>query len=190
MSDEHPEIAIDMAANISAVKWSRKELAGRLIWATIRPLFRFSPRQLWGWRRWLLRLFGAKIADNVGIHPTAKIAIPWLLEIGEWSIIGDSAIIYNLGKITIGRSVTISQYAHLCAGTHDFRDPAFPLLKLPITIEDQAWVCAGAFIAPNVTVSEAAVIGACAVLTCDAEPWMIYAGNPAKALKKRVMRSR
>lgn len=92
---------------------------------------------------------------------------------------------YSFGKITLGRSVTVSQYAHLCAGTHDYRDPAMPLLKPPVTVKDEVWICAEAFVGPNVTVGERAIVAACAVVVKDVDPDMIVAGNPAKAVKKR-----
>ena len=128
--------------NRAARKWTRKELAGRAIWAACEPLFRFSPRLLWGWRRFLLRLFGAKVGKHVHILPSARIFIPWNLEIGDWSSVGFDALIYNLGPVRIGEKVTISQRAHLCAGSHDFRDPTMPLTKPPIEIGDEAWICA------------------------------------------------
>ena len=114
--------------------------------------------------------------------------MPWNLEIGDWSSIGEHAFIYNLGKVTIGSKTTISHRAHLCAGTHDYTDRSLPLLKLPITIQDSAWVCADAFVGPGVTVGEGAVVGARSVVVKDVEPWMVVAGNPAIAIKKREMK--
>ncbi len=77
---------------------------------------------------------------------------------------------------------------HLCAGTHDYADPSMPLLKPPITVGDQAWVCADAYIGPGVTIGEGAVVGARAVIVKDVPPWTIVAGNPARPIKKRVIR--
>ena len=102
----------------------------RLLWSAVRPLFFFSPRPLFGWRRFLLRLFGARIGREVHIYNSATIYMPWNLEIGDWSSIGEHAFIYNLGKVTIGSKTTISHRAHLCAGTHDYTDSSLPLLKL------------------------------------------------------------
>jgi putative colanic acid biosynthesis acetyltransferase WcaF len=132
-------------------------------------------------------LFGAKIGNNVHIYNSAVIYMPWNLEIGDWSAIGEYAFIYNLGKVTIGNRVTISHRAHLCAGTHDYTDPAMPLLKTPIIISDQAWVCTDAYVGPGVTVGEGAVVGACAVVVKDVEKWGIAVGNPAQVVKKRVL---
>jgi putative colanic acid biosynthesis acetyltransferase WcaF len=113
--------------------------------------------------------------------------MPWNLDIGDWSSIGEDVLVYNLGKIKIGKNSTISHRAHLCAGTHDYSKSDLPLLKLPIIIEDQVWVCASSFVGPNVKIESGAIVGACAVVTKDVEAWSIVAGNPAKVLGKRVL---
>ena len=170
-------------------KWSRKEIAGRVLWSCVSPLFRWSPRLLWGWRRCLLRCFGAQIGKGVNIYPSCKIIIPWHLEIDDWSTIGDAVKLYALGKIKIGAKVTVSQGAHLCAGSHDYEDPKFLLLKLPITIQDSAWVCADAFIGPNVTIGEGAVIAARSVVVKDITSREVVGGNPCKRIKSRTKES-
>ena len=163
-------------------------MAARVLWGMVRPFFHFSPRPFFGWRRFLLRLFGARIGSEVHIYNSATIYMPWNLEVGDWSSIGEHAFIYNLGRVTIGSKTTISHRAHLCAGTHDYTDRSLPLLKLPITIQDSAWVCADVFVGPGVTVGEGAVVGARSVVVKDVEPWMVVAGNPAIAIKKREMK--
>jgi putative colanic acid biosynthesis acetyltransferase WcaF len=160
----------------------------RVAWALGRVLFRLVPRPLYAPRRALLRLFGAKVGKQVNIANTATIYFPWNLEIGDWSAIGEQAYIYNLGKITIGEKATISQRAHLCAGSHDYRDPALPLLTPPISIGSQVWICADAFVGPGVSVGEGAVVGARAVAMKNVEPWTVMAGNPARFAKKRKLR--
>ena len=106
---------------------------------------------------------------------------------GEWSALGENALVYNLGPVTIGQKVTISHGAHLCAGSHDYRKPDLPLLKPPITIGDQVWICADAFVGPGVTVGEGAVVGARAVAIKDVAPWTVVVGNPAQPIKKREL---
>jgi putative colanic acid biosynthesis acetyltransferase WcaF len=167
--------------------YSRGILLKRGLWAVVRPAFRYSPRICFGWRRFLLRLFGASIGRKVNIYNSARIYMPWNLEIGDWSSIGEEAFIYNLGRVTIGKSVTISPRAYLCAGTHDHKKSSMPLIFSPITIGDQAWICTDAFIGPNVTVGEGAVVAARGVVTKHVEPWDIVAGNLAKSIGKRVL---
>jgi putative colanic acid biosynthesis acetyltransferase WcaF len=161
----------------------------RILWGFGKLLFRFSPRPCFGWRRFVLRCFGAKIGSHVNVYPSAWIYYPWNLTAGDWSAIGEDALIYNLGPVTLGQKVTISHRAHLCAGTHDYSKADMLLSKPPIVIRDQVWICADAFIGPGVIVGEGAVVGARAVVTKDVEPWSVVAGNPARFLKKREIRS-
>jgi putative colanic acid biosynthesis acetyltransferase WcaF len=180
--------SLDIASNRRAQKYTLAETLRRVAWMLVgRPLFAWSPRPLFGWRRFVLRCFGASVGPRVHVYPSATIYFPWNLTVGADSAIGEGALVYNLGPITIGTQVTISQQAHLCAGTHDHTNPAMPLQKPPITIESQAWVCADAFIGPSVTVGEGAVVGARAVAMKNVRAWTIVAGNPACVLRDRVL---
>lgn len=136
----------------------------------------------------LLRLFGAEVAPGSHVYPSARIYLPWNLTLGRDSSIGEWALIYNLGPVIIGDRATISHRAHLCAGSHDYRDPTLPLLRPSIEIGSQAWVCADAFIGPGLRVGEGAIIGAAAAVVADVPAWHIVAGNPARVIKTRVMR--
>jgi len=177
---------IDVRANRHARKWSRRELAGRVLWRIIQPLFSLSPRPfLWGWRNALLRLCGANIGRDVRIDPSVRIVIPWNLTVADGVGIGERVILYSLGPISIGARATISQYAHLCAGTHDWRDPAMLLLKPAIAVGADAWICADAFVGPGVAIGDGAIVGARAVVTCDVAPYRIVAGNPAREIGRR-----
>ena len=167
--------------------YSRSEYIGRTLWMMARPFFRYSPRPFFAWRRFILRLFGSKVGSEANIDPTARIYLPWKLILGNQTSIGENAVIYNLGLITIGDKATISQRAHLCAGTHNYENPSMELLRGPIQIGAQAWICADAFIGPKVTVGDNSVVGAASVVVKDVPPWEVHAGNPAKFLKKRVI---
>lgn len=150
-------------------------------------LFAVIPRPFWGLRRALLRMFGARVGLSAHVFPSVRIALPWNLEIGDHAAIGDRAIIYNLGKITIGPTATISQGAHLCAGTHDFRRIDLPLVKAPISVGAGAWICADAFVGPGVVIGELAVVGARAVLIKNVDANEIVAGNPARCIGIRII---
>ncbi|UAB78975.1 acetyltransferase [Erythrobacter sp. SCSIO 43205] len=175
----------DVASNRAATKWSTEAKIGRLLWAMCNPLFRLSPRPFWGWRRMLLRAFGAKVGADAHIYPTVRITIPWNLDIADGCAIGDHAILYALGPIRIGPRATVSQYAHLCAGTHDWRDPLMPLIKAQIVVGADAWVCADAFVGPGVTIGNGAIVGARAVAVRDVAANVVSAGNPAKKIGNR-----
>ena len=180
-------VSFDVGANRLAKKWSTAEQLRRSLWAIAWPLFRFSPRPFWGWRAFLLRLFGAGIDHDVHIHPSVSIEIPWNLQIGKYAAIGDRAIIYNLGMVKIGFATTISQGAHLCAGTHNYRIREFPLVKAPICVGNHVWICADAFVGPGVEVGDHAIIAARAVVMRSVNVGSIVAGNPAVVIKSRTV---
>lgn len=168
--------------------WTTMEKTKRVLWMFASVLlFRCSFHNWYAWRRFILRCFGAKIGPDVRIRPTVRIEIPWSLEIGEGSVVGDYAIVYCLGKITIGRHVVISQYAHLCAGTHDYTTRRFPLIRMPISIGDEVWVAADSFVAPGVVIADRAVIGARSTVLKSVPADELWAGSPARFVKKRTL---
>ena len=189
MKDNGSRVELNIADNRRAQKYSTSEMLRRVLWGVGSLFFRFSPRPCFGWRRMVLRCFGAKIGKHVNTYPSTRIYFPWNLIVGDWSAIGEDALIYNLGSVSLGEKVTVSHRVHLCAGTHDYTRPDLPLLKPPIEIKNQAWVCADAFIGPGVTVGEGAVVGACAVVIRGVEPWTVVAGNPARYIKRREFKS-
>lgn len=156
----------------------------RLVWLL---LVRPSPPRAYGWRRFWLRCFGAKLAPTCRTRPNTRVFHPWLLTMGEHASLADDVNVYNLGPITIGDHTTISQGVHLCAGTHDYTRPDLPLLRPPINIGAGVWICADAFIGPGVTIGDNTVVGARAVVTRDLPPNIVAAGNPARVIKPREM---
>ena len=176
----------DVFARREMRNYSRKQIFARILWNALRPLFFLSPRLCYGWRNFLLKSFGAKIGARVQIYPSVVIFAPWHLEVGDHSTIGDQSRIYNIGRITIDEFVTISQHTHLCAGSHDYRRSDMKLLKLPIHIGKNVWICADAFIGPGVTVAENAIVGARGAVFSDVEPNAVVGGNPARFLKSRL----
>jgi putative colanic acid biosynthesis acetyltransferase WcaF len=181
---------VDIGANRATQKYSRTELLRRVFWMLLWPLFRMSPRPAFAWRRLLLQVLGAKIGRHVHVYSSATIYYPWMLRVGEQAAIGENVLIYNLGLVTIGARATISHRAHICAGTHDYSDPSLPLLRPPVTIGDDTWICTDAFVGPGVTVGTGAVIGARAAVFKDVEPWGVVGGNPARLIKQRILRGR
>lgn len=176
---------LNIEENRATQKYPLRIQAMRVAWALGRVIFRLIPRPIYGPRRLLLRSFGAKIGKHVHIANTAVIYFPWNLDLGDWVAIGEHAYIYNLGMISVGEKATISQRVHLCAGSHDYCDEAMLLLTPRITIGQQAWICADAFVGPGVSIGEGAVVGARAVAIKNVAPWTVVAENPARYIKDR-----
>lgn len=186
-SDAARDDAREMRASSPYTFWEKVK---RIVWNYFgQMVFRLSFHDWYGFRNTLLRLFGAKIGKSVRIRPSVSIEQPWNLEIGNNSSVGDRVILYCLGRITIRDNCSISQFAHLCAGTHDHTRPDMPLVKLPIVLEDDVWLAADVFIGPGVCIGKEAVVGARSSVYKDVEGGYVYCGNPAKAMKKRIIKS-
>jgi putative colanic acid biosynthesis acetyltransferase WcaF len=152
-------------------------------------LYRTSPRPFFGWRRFLLRLFGANIASSARPYPRARVWAPWNLTMHHMSCLADDVDCYCVGSICLGPHAIVSQHVHLCSATHDYRQRAFPLLVGAITLGRESWVAAGAYIGPGITVGEGAVVGARSTVTKDVPPWSVAVGVPARVLSVRTLKS-
>jgi putative colanic acid biosynthesis acetyltransferase WcaF len=160
---------------------------GRLAWSIVWALlYRPSPRPFHAWRAFLLRCFGATLGPNCHFYPKSRIWAPWNLVCADGASLGDEAEIYNPSPISMGSHAIVSQQAYICGATHDYNDPAFPLISFPMSVGAYAWVCARASVSPGVNVGEGAVLGLGSVATRDLDPWTVYAGVPAKPIKRRV----
>jgi putative colanic acid biosynthesis acetyltransferase WcaF len=106
---------------------------------------------------------------------------------GDHSCLGPHVDCYNVARIEIGEYATVSQYAYLCGATHDYMKLAMPLEPKPIHIRARAWVAAGAFVGPGITVEEGAVVGARACVFRDVPAWTVVGGNPARFIKQRTI---
>jgi putative colanic acid biosynthesis acetyltransferase WcaF len=158
----------------------------RLVWNGVwLVLFRFSPSVLHGWRRLLLRLFGAKLGPGVHVYPSAKVWAPWNLEMGANACLGPQVDCYNVAKVTLGENATISQRAYLCTASHDIHSAGFGLIQRPVIIGKGAWVSAHSFVGPGVCIGESAVVGACAVVVKNVGVRVVVAGNPAQKVGTR-----
>lgn len=157
----------------------------QLWWIVQALLFRTSPQVMFGWRRFLLRLFGAKIGKKVLVRPTVEITYPWKIIIEDYAWVGDHAVLYSLGEIRIGKNAVVSQKAYLCTGSHDYNTENFPIFANPINIEDECWIATDVFVGPGVTIGKGAVVGSRSSVYKSLEGGYVYLGSPAKAVKKR-----
>jgi putative colanic acid biosynthesis acetyltransferase WcaF len=177
---------MDLADLPAPHSW-RNKLARCAWWLVYWLLFRPSPRPCIAWRRFLLRLFGAR-GGEFGIHRTARVWAPWNLEVGDRSMIDDEVDVYNVAPIRIGARTIVSRKAFLCAAGHDYTDPRMPLTPRRIEIGDDAWVCASAYLGPGVSIGSGTVVGAGSIVTGDLPEWQVCAGNPCKPVKPRTLR--
>ena len=160
----------------------------RLAWGTCwLILFRPSPRVCHRWRRFLLKLYGAKVGHLARVYNSAKIYYPPNLTLEDHAVIGPHVDLYCVARITIGRNSMVSQYSYLCAASHDYTQSHLPLIASPITIGPKTWVCARAFVGPGVSIGENVVVAACAVVVQNVDDNQIVGGNPARFIKTRPL---
>jgi putative colanic acid biosynthesis acetyltransferase WcaF len=161
----------------------------RMIWIIVWGVFvRPIPRRfLNSWKIFILRKFGATIHNTAVIYSSAKIYMPWNLEMHENSCLASNVDCYNVDRIIIKSNSTVSQKAYLCTASHSITDKKFQLVTAPIIIQDQAWIGASAFISMGVTIGQGAVVGATSSVYKNVDSWAVVGGNPAKFIKKRVI---
>ncbi len=168
--------------------WPAGVQVRRLLWAVVEAtVFRWSFHTMNRWRAFLLRRFGARVGKGCVIRRTVHVEMPWHLEIGDHVCLGDRAILYCLGRVVLHDWVSISQYSHLCAGTHDHTRHDLPLTTQPIEMEEHVWVAADVFVGPGVRIGRYTVVGARSSVFTDLPAEKICVGTPARPIKDRVL---
>ena len=163
--------------------WSRNERVRRVLWEFCWRVFcEWTPKPANVWRLFWLRIFGARIDGTPFVHQRARIEIPWHLTLHDRACLGDRANAYSLGEIEIGARATVAQEAYLSTGSHDFSRPELPLVTAKITVGEDAFVGARAFVMPGVTIGPRSIVGAGAIVTKDVAPDSRVAGNPARPI--------
>ena len=111
---------------------------------------------------------------------------PRRLALGARSIVGGKCMLDARGGIEIGRDVNVTGRARLMTARHIVDDPDFTAALEPIVVRDRAWIALGATVLGGVTVGEAAVVAAGAVVTADVPPYTVVGGVPARQLRERT----
>lgn len=183
------EVKIDLSKYENHL--GRRHQVIRLVWSfTWAICASWLPRSLGsGWKRFLLRLFGAQMGRNSNVYSSAKVYYPANLRMGDNTCLASEVDCYNVAPIILEDNVTVSQGAYLCTASHDIEDAKHKLVTAPIILKSQSWVCARAFVGMGVTIGEGAVVGATASVYKNIEPWTVVGGNPAKSIKKRIIKN-
>lgn len=156
------------------------------LWGLVRMLlFRITPCRLNVLRVFLLRRFGAMVNYSSFVHPTVFIDFPWNLEMGRNVVIEHEVIINCMGRIGIDDGTRISQYSHLCAGTHAYEQREMPIVRSPISVGKNVWIAADAFVGPGVTIGDGALLAARSSAFSNLPAGQICVGEPAKPRRER-----
>lgn len=159
------------------------------VWYLVNQAVFRSGFPLYGVKRMLLRMFGAKVGKSLVIKPHVSIKYPWKLSIGDHVWIGEGAWIDNLAQVTLKDNSCISQGAMLLCGNHNYKRTSFDLIVGEITLEEGAWVGAQTVVCPGVKLGSHSLLAVGSVATVNLEPYSIYQGNPAVKVRDRVIKS-
>lgn len=97
-------------------------------------------------------------------------------------------------QIKIGNHVIVGEYVSIRDSTHDYSNPEVPILQQEaivgsIHIHDNVWIGRGTLIQGNpetTVIGEGAIIGANSLVKHSIPPYEIWAGAPARLIKKRL----
>lgn len=161
----------------------------RAAWYFVSVAFFKSAFPFYGFKRFLLRVFGASIGKDVTIKPHVSIKYPWKFVVGDHVWIGEHVWIDNLSKVTLKSHSCISQGAMLLCGNHNYKRTSFDLLIGEITLEEGAWAGAQTVVCPGVRLGSHSLLTVGSVATKSLEAYWIYQGNPAQKLKMREIKT-
>ena len=164
----------------------KSKIIVQLWWIIQATLFKWSPQVFYGWRRFLLRSFGAKIGKGVIIRPSVQVTYRWKITIGDYTWIGDEVVLYSLGEIEIGSNTVISQRSYICTGSHYYDSIDFEIYSKKIIIGNKCWLATDVYVAPDVTIGDFTVVGARSSVFKDLPSNMVCKGQPAKPFKDRI----
>lgn len=142
-------------------------------------------------RSFLGRLIFDEAGKEVNIEKGVYFGSGQGIKIGDYSGIGINARVQ--GPLTIGKHVMMGPDVIIYTRQHETARTDIPMMEQgdsierPVVIKDDVWIGARAVILPGVTVGEGSIIGACALVTKDVEPYSVVGGIPAKVLKTRTL---
>ncbi|MES2132779.1 MAG: acyltransferase [Bacteroidota bacterium] len=143
-------------------------------------------------RRPHLVSIGNHVAIDSGVYITTQAEIKDYIHLSPYiTIIGGEK-----SKIVVEDFVTIAAGSRIIAGSDRFLGDGFTSVTVPEPYRDTvdfstvnfqrfSGIGTNAVIMPGITIAEGSVIGACALVTEDTEPWTIYVGTPARPVKIR-----
>lgn len=155
------------------------------------PLVRYGEgRIFFKIRRVLYRQILKKVGKSLAVYPGVFLKEPESLEIGDNVSILHFCFISSYGGVKIGSDVSIATGSKIFSSSHPFNDPnvkikAGKLIKQAVEIGEDVWLGANVVVTGGVKIGSGSVVGAGSVVTSNLSSKGVYAGIPAKLIKKR-----
>lgn len=136
-------------------------------------------------RRLILNAIGCKIKGEIHGH---LIILSSKLEVGTNSYINRDCLLDNAeATIQIGSNVSIACRVAIYTTNHDYTDRnrrGGAMRPQPVVIKDGCWIGSNVIILPGAIVENSCVIAAGSVVSGVCERNSVYAGVPAKLIKR------
>lgn len=180
--------AIDEIGGKKTIRFILFSLSEVIYHRLVLHLFFFPPA-----RKLFLRILGAKVGKNTIIMEVKFFNWyhrgPSGLKIGNDCFIGDETLIDLYDEVVLENQVTLAPrvtvLTHMNVGYSDHPlQKAFPKMSKPVIFKSGCVVGAASTILPGITIGKESFIAAGSLVTKDVPSDCLYAGNPAKLLRK------
>jgi maltose O-acetyltransferase len=143
-------------------------------------------------RQLIFRLTFKHLGRGCLIDYGVYVRYPWKVSIGEGSTLNRGCQLYSShavkdAEIVIGKGVAVGPDVKMFGADHDHGSLELPDIAGTIRIGDYVWIGGGAIILSGVELGEGCVIGAGSVVSMNIPAYTVAVGNPARAIKPRVL---
>jgi len=135
------------------------------------------------------------LGDHIRIDPFVLISAGEQVRLGRNVHVAAYVSIVGAARIEVGGFTGLSQGVRVLSSTDDFSGahlsgPTIPerykaVQSAPVPIGRHVIVGAGSVVLPGCGIGEGAAVGALSLVNRPLDPWMIYAGAPARPLRER-----
>ncbi len=140
-----------------------------------------------GFRKFFLRAFNRNISGSSVFLMHIRILCFWKLIVGERTVINQFVLLdCRRSPVRIENDVDIGTYTRIWTTEHLTDDPSHDVSHSEVIILDHAWIASGVTVLPGIEIGRGTVIGAGSVVTKSTGASEIWAGSPAKFIRKRM----